>query len=153
MVGVLAMVPSLELSPAGPVLLFDGACGLCNRIVRLLLRLDRGGRLTYAPLQGSAAQAYLRAAGLPTEDFDSLVFVPNWERREEKAFLLRTDGVIAALRAVGGPARGLAGLLAVFPPGWRDAGYRMVARWRYRIFGEWHPRPLARAEWAARFLE
>lgn len=153
MVGVLAMVPSLELSPAGPVLLFDGACGLCNRIVRLLLRLDRGGRLTYAPLQGSAAQAYLRAAGLPTEDFDSLVFVPNWERREEKAFLLRTDGVIAALRAVGGPARGLAGLLAVFPPGWRDAGYRMVARWRYRIFGEWHPRSLARAEWAARFLE
>ena len=153
MVGVLAMVPLPELLIAGPVLLFDGECGLCNRIVRLLLRLDRVGRLTYAPLQGSAAQAYLRMVGLPTQDFDSLVFVRDWGRREEKALLLRTDGAIAALRAVGGVARWLAGLLAVFPAGWRDAGYLMVARWRYRIFGEWHARPFARAEWAARFLE
>lgn len=152
MVSAFAMVSLPILPAAGPVLLFDGACGLCNRIVRLLLRLDRAGRLRYAPLQGSAAQAYLRAVGLPTADCESLVFVPNWERREERDFLLRTDGVIAALRAVGGPARGLAGLLTVFPPGWRDAGYRMVARWRYRIFGEWHSRPLARAEWAGRFL-
>ncbi len=153
--------PSAE---PGPVLLFDGECGLCNRIVRGLLRLDRGGRLRFAPLQGPAAQAYLRAVGLPTEDFDSLVFVSDWARREgpargdsggagaRAAYLLRTDGVIAALRAVGGLAPALAGVLAIFPARWRDAGYRLVARWRYRMFGEWRPRPLARAEWAARFL-
>jgi len=137
---------------AGPVLLFDGECGLCNRCVRLLLRLDREGRLRFAPLQSPAAQAYLRVQGLPTEDFDSLVFVPDWSRRDGAGFLRRTDGVIAALRAVGGLARGLAGVLAVFPAAWRDAGYWVVARWRYRIFGAWHPRPLARPEWAARFL-
>ena len=153
MVGVLAMVPSPEFSAAGPVLLFDGECGLCNRIVRILLRIDRGGRLRFSPLQGPAAQSFLRANGLPTEDFDSLVFVPAWGRREGKSFLLRTDGVIAALRAVGGPARILAGVLAVFPSGWRDAGYRLVARSRYRIFGRWHARPLARPEWAARLME
>mgnify|MGYP000479251079 CR=1 FL=1 len=27
-------------APSGPVLFFDGECGLCNRIVRLLLWLD-----------------------------------------------------------------------------------------------------------------
>jgi predicted DCC family thiol-disulfide oxidoreductase YuxK len=118
-----------------------------------LLRIDRGGRLRFSPLQGPAAQGFLRANGLPTEDFDSLVFVPAWGRREGKSFLLRTDGVIAALRAVGGPARILAGVLAVFPSGWRDAGYRLVARSRYRIFGRWQARPLARPEWGARFLE
>ena len=153
MVGVLAMVPSPEFSAAGPVLLFDGECGLCNRIVRILLRIDRGGRLRFSPLQGPAAQSFLRANGLPTEDFDSLVFVPAWGRREGKSFLLRTDGVIAALRAVGGPARILAGVLAVFPSGWRDDGYRLVARSRSRIFGRWQARPLARPEWGARFLE
>ncbi len=153
MVGVLAMVPSPEFSAAGPVLLFDGECGLCNRIVRILLWIDRGGRLRFSPLQGPAAQSFLRANGLPTEDFDSLVFVPAWGRREGKSFLLRTDGVIAALRAVGGPALILAGVLAVFPSGWRDAGYRLVARSRYRIFGRWQARPLARPEWGARFLE
>jgi len=137
---------------AGPVLLFDGECGLCNRIVRLLLRLDRGERLRFARLQGDAGQAYLRAHGLPAADFDSLVFVPDWSRREQQDFRLRTDGVIAALRECGGPGRMLAAVLALLPAAWRDAGYRLVARWRYRIFGAWRPRPLARPEWRERFL-
>jgi predicted DCC family thiol-disulfide oxidoreductase YuxK len=138
---------------SGPVLLFDGECGLCNRLVRLLLRLDRGGRLRFAPLQGGSAQSYLRVHGLPTVDFDTLVFVPDWSRRDHAEFLVRTDGVIAALRAIGGTtARMIAAFLALFPAGMRDAGYRLVGASRYRLFGPWHYRPLARAEWAARFL-
>lgn len=137
----------------GPVLLFDGECGLCNRLVRGLLRLDRHGRLRYAPLQGPAAQSYLRAHGMPTADFDTIVFVPDWSRRDEPAHRLRTDGVIAALRAVGSRrARALAAVIALFPRGIRDGGYRVVGRWRYRIFGPWKQRPLRRPEWAARFL-
>lgn len=147
------MASSPERFISGPVLLFDGECGLCNRLVRILLWLDRGGRLRFAPLQGLAAQTYLRVVGLPTEDFETLVFVPEWDRREGKSFLLRTDGVIAVLRAAGGPAGILAGVLAVFPAGWRDAGYRLVARCRHWIFGRWLARPLARPEWGARFLE
>lgn len=142
--------PSSE--SAGPVLFFDGECGLCNRLVRGLLRLDRHGRLRYAPLQGPAAQAYLRAHGLPTTDFETLIFVPAWSRRERPEFLLRTAGVIAALRAIGGVGRGLATLLTIVPAGLRDAAYRVVGRWRYRVFGPWRPRPLARAEWERRFL-
>ncbi len=138
---------------SGPVLLFDGECGLCNRCVRLLLRLDRAGRLRFAPLQGPSAQAYLKLRGLPTEDFDSLVFVPDWGRREEQAPLMRTNGVLAALRLGNGWARALAACLGVFPAAWRDAGYKLVARWRYRIWGEWQPRPLARPEWAERFFQ
>ncbi len=147
--------------PAGPVLLFDGECGLCNRVVRLLLRLDRRGRLRFAPLQGPAAQGFLHAHGLPVEDFSTLVFVPDWARstssgrarREDPEFLLRTDGAIAALRAGGGAGRWLAAVLAIVPRRLRDAGYKFVARTRYRIFGPWKACPLPRPEWAARFLE
>lgn len=137
----------------GPVLLFDGECGLCHRVVRLLLRLDRAGRLHFAPLQGPAAQEYLRAHGLPTADFETLIYVPDWNRRGEPEFLLRTAGVVAALREAGGMGRFLAAILGIFPLAWRDAGYRIVGRWRYRVFGPWRPRPLARPEWASRFLE
>lgn len=143
--------PPVASAPAGPVLFFDGECGLCNRIVRLLLRMDGRGVLRFAPLQGVAAQAYLRAHGLPTEDFDSLVFVPDWARRERAEFLLRTDGALAAARALGGVGRVLA-WARLLPASWRDAGYKLIARFRYRIWGEWKPRPLARAEWAARFM-
>jgi len=106
--------------------------------------------LRFAPLQGAEAQAYLRARGLPTEDFSTLVFVPDWPVGAEPC-LLRTDGVIAALRSVGRP--GLAASLAVVPRSLRDAGYKVVARLRHRLFGAWHPAPLARPEWAARFIK
>lgn len=152
---------------AGPVLLFDGECGLCNRVVRRLLRLDTRGVLRFAPLQGPAAQEFLRRHGLPTDDFDSLVFVPDWSRRDDpladstgspqagsgqgKNFLLRTDGVIAALHAIGAASH--AWPLRLLPRAVRDAGYRLVARWRYRVFGPWKTCPLPRPEWAARFLK
>lgn len=137
---------------SGPVLFFDGECGLCNRVVRLMLRLDGRGVLRFAPLQGRHAQEYLRSHGLPVRDFDSLVFVPEWSRRDRMEFLVRTDGALAALRAIGGVARMLA-WLRIFPRSWRDAAYRLVARFRHRIWGEWQPRPLARAEWRGRFLD
>jgi len=135
----------------GAVLFFDAECGLCNRCVRLLLRLDRRARLRFAPLQGATAQAYLREHGLPTDDFDSMVLVPNWARRAQGGHLLRTDAALAALREVGGVGRISSGLRMV-PMGWRDPFYRGVARCRYAIFGRWEPRPLARPEWASRFL-
>ncbi|MEO6245835.1 MAG: DCC1-like thiol-disulfide oxidoreductase family protein [Opitutaceae bacterium] len=142
-----------ESAARQPVLFFDGECGLCNRLVRLLLQLDDHGRLRFAPLQGPSAQGYLRDHGLSTTDFDTLIFVPDWNQRDRPEFLVRTTGVIGALRTVGGGTAGtLATLLAIFPAKIRDAGYRVVARWRYRIFGQGREGPLARREWAARFL-
>ncbi|HUR59481.1 MAG TPA: DCC1-like thiol-disulfide oxidoreductase family protein [Opitutaceae bacterium] len=143
---------TLPTEHAGPVLFFDGECGLCNRLVRGLVRADRRGRLRFAPLQGPTAQAYLRRHGLPTADFATLVYVPDWSHPGRGGHLVRTAGVIAALRAAGGIGKFLGALLSVFPAAWRDAAYRIVGHWRYRLFGPWQPRPLARPEWKTRFL-
>ena len=134
-----------------PVLLYDGECGLCNRLVRLLLRSDRAGRLNYAPLQGEPAQAYLRAQGLPVTDFDSLVFVPDWDQPVQGAYRLRTDGALAACAIVGGGWRMLS-WLRVLPRWVRDPFYKLVARLRYALFGEYRGKPLAESEWKDRFL-
>ncbi len=141
---------SHELS--GPVLFFDGECGLCNRLVRTLLRWDRRNTLHFAPLQGPVAQAYLRQHGLPTEDFDSLILVPEWSRRDRPEYLLRTDGALEALRASGRLSRTVT-VLKCIPSGVRDAMYKLVARVRYRLFGQWVPRPLENPEWERRFLD
>ena len=142
----------MDATSPSPVLLFDGECALCNRVVRLLLWLDRRKTLRFAALQGCAGQNFLRRHGLPADDFDSLVFVPDWPGPERGGYLQRTDGLLAALRACGGWGEGLAAVLAICPRGWRDAGYRAVARSRYRIFGAWQPQPWPRPEWAERFL-
>lgn len=136
---------------ARPVLLYDGECGLCNACVRLLLRADRAGALRYAPLQSATAQEFLRRQGLPTEDFDTLIFVPDWDRPAPGRYLSRTDGVLAACAVAGGWLGPLAEL-RVLPRGWRDAAYKLVARLRYRLLGKYQPSPLPEPEWEQRFL-
>ena len=141
----------MKESAPQPVLLYDGTCGLCNRVVRLLLRTDKEGRLRFAPLQGAPAQAYLKTQGLPTEDFDSLVFVPDWNAPSQGAAKLRTDGALAAAAEVGGVWRLFTWMRGL--PAWsRDPFYKLIARTRYALFGEYKPSPLPRPEWAARFL-
>ncbi len=141
----------MKPTAARPVLLYDGTCGLCNRIVRLLLRTDKQGRLSYAPLQSAPAQAYLQAQGLPVADFDSLVFVPDWGHPVAGAYRLRTDGALAAAAEVGGVWR-LVTWARVLPVWLRDPCYRLVARTRYTLFGEYRGKPLAKTEWGERFL-
>lgn len=134
-----------------PVLLYDGACGLCNGVVRLLLREDATGRMKFAPLQSAPAQAYLRAHGLPTDDFDSLVFVPDWTQSDLAKPELRTNGVCAVLNEIGGMWRVIS-WLRFLPAAPRDACYRLVARTRYALFGEYHLKPLPEPSWEQRFL-
>ncbi|MBA3848517.1 MAG: hypothetical protein C0502_00795 [Opitutus sp.] len=137
--------------PPQPVLLYDGECGLCHACVRLLLRADRAGVLRFAPLQSPPAQAFLRAQGLPAGKSDTLVFVPDWTRPAPGRHLVRTDAVLAACAVAGGWVAPLAELRAV-PRAGRDAVYKLVARFRYRLFGAYRPAPLPVPEWERRFL-
>jgi predicted DCC family thiol-disulfide oxidoreductase YuxK len=152
--GPAKMSPDPAEPRPGPVLLYDGECGLCNRAVRALLRMDRRGILRFATLQGAPGQAWLRAHGLPQGDFESMVFVRDWEGAGTGGpadYALRTDGLVAALEVCGG----LGGVLAwirFVPRPLRDGAYRIVARIRYRVFGAWKPRPLARPEYEKRFI-
>lgn len=125
-------------APARAVLLYDGTCGLCAACIRLLRRLDAGGRLVCLPLQHPRALAWLRAQGLPTEDFSTLVFVPDWRAPPPAPHLVRSDAVLAACAVTGGFGRELANLRAL-PRGPRDALYRLVARTRHRWLGPVHP--------------
>lgn len=133
-------------------MLYDGECGLCQQVVRWLLCIDRPGRLRFAALQSPPAQEFLRARGLPTADFDSLVFVPDWAAPPPGAYQLRTDGALAACAVLNPPWRWLAAL-RLLPPGFRDATYRLIARRRQTWFGPPRPGRLDRPEWAGRFLD
>jgi predicted DCC family thiol-disulfide oxidoreductase YuxK len=121
-------------------------------VVRFLIRHDPEGRLHFAPLQSDVAQDYLRSQGLPVDDFDSLVFVPDWNDRKKGAFLLRTDGALACFAELKGPWRAVSRLRAI-PAVMRDPAYRLVARTRYAIFGSYVPKPLPDPAWSRRFLD
>ncbi|AHF89727.1 membrane protein [Opitutaceae bacterium TAV5] len=141
-----------------PVLLFDGECGLCVALMRFLLKRSR--RLHAAPLQGPTARELCRRAGLPApatpQDFDSLVLIYD-RQHPEAGHALRTDGVVALSRLLGPGWRAAGTALGWLPGGWRDAGYRVVARFRKKLWGSPRlPLPDARTgqppAWAERLL-
>lgn len=129
----------------GPIVLYDGVCGLCDRSVQLILRNDRRGRFRFAALQSEAGRALLEKFGLSPEALDSVVLVEGgraWQKSR------------AALRI----ARGMD---APFPLLWpfmvvprpvADFFYNRLAKHRYRIFGKLDACMIPPPEVRARFL-
>ena len=131
---------------------YDGVCGLCNRLVRFLIRRDRRGLLKYAPLQGTTAQATLARHRLDSGDLNSVVVVLHWGTTHERT-LTRSRAVLETLTVLGGRWRTLAAIGRLVPRVLADAMYRVVARSRYRIFGQFETCPIPPREWRDRFLE
>lgn len=133
------------LTRDAPVLLFDGVCNLCNATARFVIANDSGARIRLAPVQSASGRAILTALGLPTDRFDTFVFVADgraWFRSSAVLHLLRH------LRRRWQPLR----ILALLPVGLRDAGYDLIARHRYRVFGRRDTCMVPTPEIAARFL-
>lgn len=143
-------LPVRRKEARAPLLLYDGECGLCNAVVRFLLREDDEAVLRFAPLQSAIGQAFLRSHGMDTENFDSIVFIKD-SCRPDSPFYLRTDGVVHVLDEIGGVWR-IVSWLRILPKKGRDAAYKLVARSRYRLFGEYKPTPLPEPTWAERIL-
>jgi len=129
-----------------PVILFDGVCNLCNRSIRLLVRLDGAGRFRFAPLQSPVGEELLRRHGLSEDYFDSLVLVDGDD------YYTKSTAVLRVCRELDGPLP-LLSVLLYLPQRLRDAAYDLVAEYRYDVFGRTDQCPVPDPELRERFLE
>lgn len=134
-----------------PIVLYDGVCGLCNRLNRFVLARDHAGRFRFAALQSPLAGAILRRHARDPRDLDTVYLVLRHGQPGER-LLERSDAVLWILGELGGGWR-MAGALRVVPRVLRDAGYDLVARTRYRLFGRHDACPLQDPRHRARFLD
>ncbi|HWL84618.1 MAG TPA: DCC1-like thiol-disulfide oxidoreductase family protein [Polyangiaceae bacterium] len=111
------------------IVLFDGVCGLCSHLVRWFVQADRAQMLRYAPLQGPTAER-LRALHpeIPT-NIDTMVFV------DQGRVHLRAQGILTSIGYLPPPLR-WGRFLRWVPPFVSDAAYRIIAHFRYRLFGK-----------------
>ena len=128
----------------GAVVLFDGVCNFCSWSVRFLHDHDDGS-LRFAPLQSAAGRALLAAHDLPADYFDSLVYLRDGEAH------LKSDGAVRIAAHLDRPWRWLRWLRYV-PRPVRDAGYDLLGRVRYRLFGRREECVVPDADLRARFL-
>jgi len=153
---LIEMTERIELG--GRVLvIFDGHCGLCNGSVRWFLRSDRLDRMRFVASQSPLVAELLARNGIVAADQgaevapSSILVVRNADGPAERV-LERSEAVLALLDELPRPWPGISGALRCVPQAVRDLAYRLIARWRYRIWGRLESCPLPTAEERARFL-
>ena len=133
------------------VILYDGLCGLCDRLVRFVLRRDRRHVFRFAPLQSEVARRILNGYGRDPDRLDTFYVVVAYgtphERLEAKSRAALT--VFAKL----GNAWPLVSILRLIPSPVSDLVYDLLARVRYRVFGRYATCQVPSREERARFLE
>ena len=134
---------------ANPILLYDGICGLCNRLVQFVLKHDSAARFRFASLQSGYATRLVQPHGVNPDDLDTVYVIEAPEALPKS----RSDAVIFILHKLGGLWGAVATTLRIFPKPLRDCGYNIVARRRYRIFGKYEICPLPEKKYQNRFLD
>ena len=132
-----------------PVILYDGVCGLCNRLVQFVLKHDRKAHFRFASLQSDYAARILQAHHLDPDDLDTVYLV----QESSAPPVGRSDAVISVLRELGDLWAAIAVALRLFPKWLRDWGYGVVARHRYRVFGKYETCLLPEKRYQGRFLD
>jgi len=136
------------------LVVYDGHCGLCNAWIQWLLLRDRNDRLRFAPF-GLPELAPILAENPSAFDHSGtpgtiLVFqgplFPGVRPR------MRSAAALATLRELPAPWPLIARLLCWIPVFLRDPIYRLIARWRYRIWGRVAACPLPTPQQRERFL-
>ena len=137
------------------LVIFDGRCGLCNRSVGWFLTRDRNDRMRFVPSDAPAAGALLDRHGLASfrdQGNSATILVAVSPGTPAERMLVRSAAVLALLAQLPAPWPVLATILGWIPRRLRDLGYRLVARFRYRLFGRLDTCPIPTASEQNRFL-
>ncbi|BBY60934.1 thiol-disulfide oxidoreductase DCC family protein [Mycolicibacterium sarraceniae] len=141
---------STQSQPSTPVLLYDGACGVCNHAVQAILRSDREGSLRFAALDSDFARGttsrHPELVGL-----DSAVYVRNPGQGNEAVYV-RSAALLQIAAYLGGWWRLTLAAYAI-PAPVRDWLYERFAAVRYRIGGRHDTCPIPTPDVRGRFLD
>ena len=136
---------------AHPVLLYDGVCRFCNRLVQFVLRHDDEKIFRFASLQSSFGSRVLTQHSVDTSPMSTAYVLVSGD--EGQALLQRSAAILFVMNRFGGIWSVLAKIIGLLPLRMRDWAYNIIARHRYRIFGRYESCPLPSAADRERFLD
>jgi predicted DCC family thiol-disulfide oxidoreductase YuxK len=142
----------MPASISNPVILYDGVCGLCNRLVQFVLKHDSRDRFRFASLQSDVAARILRRHGAAPEDLDTVYVVSDHGLTGER-LASRSDAAVVVLLELGGGWSALGVALRWLPRWLRNWAYDLVAQNRYRIFGTYDACPIPSEKDRRKFLD
>ncbi len=133
-------------SNSHPVILFDGVCNLCNGFVQFVIRHDKKQQFHFGALQTPNAQQLLSDFHLSDKHLKTIILIQNNKAFTESAAVLNV-----AKQLQGGWK--LFYVFIIIPKPLRDWVYKLVAKYRYRIFGKREVCMVPTPELQSRFIE
>ena len=126
------------------IVVFDGVCNFCNRIVQIIIRHDPSCRIHFAAQQSEAGIKLLQKYSIQ-ESASSVVFITKG------LVYYQSDAVIEIAKLLTGWP-GIFKYGIIVPRFLRNAIYKLIAANRYRIFGKQAVCMVPREEDKRRFL-
>jgi predicted DCC family thiol-disulfide oxidoreductase YuxK len=143
--------PEAQSAVGAHLVLYDGVCGLCSRLLRFVLRHDRGRVFSFASLQSAVGRSVVERSGGNPAELTSFYVVADYQTGASRVFT-RSDAALFVAGALGWPWRA-AQVVRFLPHAIRDGVYDMVARSRYRVFGRDDRCLVPSPEFRARFID
>lgn len=134
-----------EIETNYPIVLFDGVCNFCNRMVNFAIRNDKKGKLKFAPLQ-SEIGTKLKNKFKFSPTADTIVFIDKG-----KQFTYANAG-IRICKYLDWPAKAMYALI-IIPSFISQPIYKWVAKNRYNWFGRKESCMIPDEKVKRRFLE
>jgi predicted DCC family thiol-disulfide oxidoreductase YuxK len=127
------------------MLVFDGDCGFCHRVVRFILAHERRSDLLFVPRNSTLGLSLREQYHL--QKVESLLWI------EDNRAFIEWQAVAHTAAYVGGIYASLASVAALLPDALLNAGYRVIARIRKRLAGPPRHCLLLTAAQQTRFLQ
>lgn len=140
------------MTTSNPIIVYDGVCGLCNRLIRFVLKRDRNDRFRFAALQSEFAATVLQRQEINPQSLDTMYLLLNYSQPDER-LAARSDAAIQILAELGGIWRALASIVQLLPHWFRDKAYNLIARNRYQLFGKYQTCQIPDERYRSKFLD
>jgi len=118
-----------DIEKAGKyIILFDGACKLCDNVVRFIIKNDSRRIFCFIPLESGKASEYLNRYHRNNVNKGSVLLI-----KDEKIYT-KSNAVLNILKCLDG-LWPLFYIFIIVPQFIRDPVYDIISRYRYRWFG------------------
>jgi predicted DCC family thiol-disulfide oxidoreductase YuxK len=126
------------------IIVFDGVCNFCNRIVQIIIRQDPSAQIHFAAQQSEAGEKLMKDLAIK-ESSNSVLFV------KDGLVYYQSDAVIEIAKLLKGwPIIFKYGIIV--PRFLRNTIYKLIASNRYAIFGKQDQCMVPKDEERGRFL-
>jgi len=126
------------------IILFDGVCNLCSFSVQFIIERDPKGYFHFAAIESELGQQLIQKYDLGT--VDSLILVQNGEAH------IYSDAVLHIAKGLSSWHRHVY-FFHFLPQGFRNRAYKLIAKFRYDLFGKKEQCMIPTPEIENRFLE